>query len=73
MKDVVITLERTQCFGSCPVYKLTVYGDGRVVYEGGGFVKIKGEKKKRDIDEIKYVSEGRIRELKQDRPIKKSN
>ena len=26
--DVVITLERTTCFGTCPAYKLTIHGDG---------------------------------------------
>jgi len=41
-KDTVITLERSQCFGTCPSYKLTVYGDGRVVYEGRKFVKVEG-------------------------------
>ena len=40
--DVVITLERTPCFGTCPVYTLTVQGDGTVVYEGKDFVKTKG-------------------------------
>ncbi|MDT4967893.1 MAG: hypothetical protein QOJ64_2630 [Acidobacteriota bacterium] len=35
----VITLERTVCFGSCPVYKLTIYSDGRVLYQGIRFVK----------------------------------
>ena len=40
--DVVITLERTPCFGTCPVYTLAVQGDGTVVYEGKDFVKTKG-------------------------------
>jgi hypothetical protein len=38
----VITLERTVCFGSCPAYKVTIYDDGKVVYEGQEFVKRKG-------------------------------
>lgn len=38
LKDLVITLERTACFGACPVYELTVYGNGTVVYEGDRFV-----------------------------------
>jgi hypothetical protein len=42
IKEVVITLERTACFGNCPVYKLTIYGDGRVVYDGKKFVRIEG-------------------------------
>ena len=41
--DLVITLERTACFGACPVYKLTIYGDGRVVYEGQQFVAVTGQ------------------------------
>lgn len=31
--EVVITLERTPCFGNCPVYKLTIQGDGTLNYE----------------------------------------
>ena len=40
--DVIITLERTACFGTCPVYTLTMNGDGTVIYEGKDFVKTKG-------------------------------
>ena len=40
--SLVITLERTACFGTCPIYKLTVYGDGRVEYEGERFVTVTG-------------------------------
>lgn len=40
--DPVITLERTACFGTCPVYSLKIYKDGRVVYEGKEFVKKTG-------------------------------
>ena len=40
--NAVITLERTMCFGTCPAYKLTIYGDGRVVYEGENYVKVTG-------------------------------
>jgi hypothetical protein len=35
----VITLERSQCFGACPVYKLTIFSDGKVGYEGIRYVK----------------------------------
>lgn len=41
--DAVITLERTVCFGFCPVYKLTVYGDGRVEYDGQQYVEVAGK------------------------------
>ena len=37
----VITLERTPCFGSCPAYKISIYGNGLVIYEGKDFVKLK--------------------------------
>src|SRR5712671_6451670 len=40
--DVVITLERTTCLGTCPAYKLTIRGDGSVVYEGHKFVRGEG-------------------------------
>lgn len=33
-----VTLERTPCFGTCPVYALTLTSDGRVVFEGRRFV-----------------------------------
>ena len=42
-----ISLERTMCFGRCPVYKLTVYSDGKVEYEGKDFVKEKGVRRSR--------------------------
>jgi len=40
--ELIITLERTACFGTCPIYTLTIHGDGTVVYEGKDFVKIRG-------------------------------
>jgi (2Fe-2S) ferredoxin len=42
LKEVVITLERTECFGTCPVYSLTVYGYGAVIYEGIRFAQVQG-------------------------------
>ena len=41
-QDLIITLERTVCFGFCPVYKLTITADGVVVFEGRRFVKQEG-------------------------------
>ena len=35
----VITLERTACFGGCPVYRLAVSSDGTVTYEGEAHVR----------------------------------
>lgn len=33
-----ITLERTPCFGTCPVYSLTLKEDGTAIYKGTRFV-----------------------------------
>src|SRR5262249_32792035 len=41
-QDLMITLERTVCFGGCPDYKLTITADGAVVFEGRHAVKQDG-------------------------------
>jgi uncharacterized protein DUF6438 len=41
--DVVITMQRTPCFGTCPAYTVTITGDGRVDYEGKQFVHVTGK------------------------------
>jgi hypothetical protein len=38
------TLERTGCYGECPVYRLTVASDGTVVYVGTRWVKVLGRR-----------------------------
>jgi hypothetical protein len=38
----VITLRRTACFGTCPIYSLEILQDGRVHYNGKGFVAVVG-------------------------------
>ncbi|MBW8010222.1 MAG: hypothetical protein FVQ83_03125 [Chloroflexi bacterium] len=43
-KYVEITLVRTVCYGTCPAYTVTVYGDGRVLYFGEMFVEVEGER-----------------------------
>jgi hypothetical protein len=40
VEDVTITLERRPCFGTCPVYSITVEGNGRVRYEGTAYVSV---------------------------------
>jgi hypothetical protein len=35
----VITLERTACFGGCPVYRIAVASDGTITYEGRAHVR----------------------------------
>lgn len=56
IQDVVITLERTACFGTCPIYQLTVYGNGLVVYEGIRFVRVEGKR-------TTIIDEERVRQL----------
>lgn len=40
--DFVISLERTACFGHCPVYIVTLDSDGKVTYYGEMFVAVEG-------------------------------
>lgn len=49
-EDLLITLERTECYGLCPVYKVSIKADGSVIFEG-----IKNT-------ETKGAAEGKIRE-----------
>jgi hypothetical protein len=52
-QDLMITLERTMCFGTCPDYKLTITADGAVVFEGRRFVKQEGKAIKSSISQEK--------------------
>jgi len=38
-------MRRDPCFGTCPIYNLTIYANGKVEYEGLGYVKIEGNRK----------------------------
>jgi Domain of unknown function (DUF6438) len=42
--DTSISLSRIACFGSCPIYNVTIRGDGRVHYHGTDFVAVKGDR-----------------------------
>lgn len=42
--DLLISLERGPCFGTCPIYTLTIHADGTVDYQGTGFVKVEGNR-----------------------------
>jgi len=35
---VVASIERTACYGSCPIYRATFFSDGRVRYVGKRFI-----------------------------------
>ncbi len=57
--SVLISMERTPCFGSCPSYSLTMYGNGTVMYEGFAFVAVTGVR-------TDQISDEKIRELVQE-------
>jgi hypothetical protein len=44
---VMITLTRSVCFGFCPAYRVTINGDGEVVYVGERHVNVAGERRAR--------------------------
>ncbi len=37
-EGTVVTLVRTQCFGTCPEYRLSIHASGLVEFRGGAFV-----------------------------------
>ncbi|HET9191240.1 MAG TPA: ankyrin repeat domain-containing protein [Vicinamibacterales bacterium] len=41
--DFLLTLERTACFGDCPVYTVTIDARGNVAYEGKASVRVTGK------------------------------
>jgi hypothetical protein len=45
--DAEITLERTACFGTCPVYSVRITGDGDVEYVGKDYVRVVGPARRR--------------------------
>jgi hypothetical protein len=42
---LMITLTRSVCFGFCPAYRVSISGDGEVVYVGERFVDAVGERR----------------------------
>jgi hypothetical protein len=55
-QSVVISLERGPCFGSCPVYRVTMYGDGTVRYDGMDHVRTRGS-------QTAVISSGTVKQL----------
>jgi len=39
----IISLEKTACFGRCPVFNIVIYNNGECLYNGMKFVKKSGE------------------------------
>lgn len=54
--DFSISLERTACFGFCPVYQVSVENNGAVTYIGEMFVAVEGEQRAQ-------ISQDLVREL----------
>ena len=38
-KKLIISLEKTACFGTCPILKIEIYNNGTIVYNGIKHVK----------------------------------
>jgi len=55
-KDTNITLDRSGCYGTCPIYRLTIEADGSVTFEGRDYVKTKGTAKG-------HISQEQLRQL----------
>ena len=56
LDEVIITLERTACYGFCPVYTITIFGNGTVQYEGKEHVQTVGNQETE-------ISEEKIRQI----------
>jgi hypothetical protein len=56
--ELVATLERTTCYGTCPAYRLAVYRDGVVQYTGEHYVEVQGAA-------IGHLSQGQLAALDQ--------
>jgi hypothetical protein len=41
-KRKIVALTRSDCFGRCPVYRVVLYDDGTLTYEGRTYVKVIG-------------------------------
>lgn len=56
INNVMITLQRGPCMGICPVYTVTIYGNGTVLYEGLANVNMTGMRNN-------SISESQVRQL----------
>ena len=56
----VITLERTACFGRCPMYKVKIFADGKVVYRGQEIRQAKRQSTGSDYEERSAAASERV-------------
>lgn len=74
-----ITLERTACLGDCPVYRVTIHGNGKVDWEGIDNVAAMGrldgksvvsreklEQLARQVDDARFFDRNQFGEIEQD-------
>lgn len=56
--DLRVTLERTACFGTCPIYSVSVDASGAITYAGDRFVAERGPRTaKLDADDMRRLVE----------------
>ena len=41
--NLIVSLQKTACFGQCPVYKVEIFKDGTVKYKGTAHIKKRGQ------------------------------
>jgi len=56
LSDLIVRFDRSMCFGFCPAYSATLYGDGTIVFNGIAHTRVLGYK-------IGSSEEHKIREL----------
>jgi hypothetical protein len=52
LADLVITLRRGACYGTCPIYSLEVHGTGEVIYHGKEFVNVVGTRESKIAESV---------------------
>src|SRR5262245_12378029 len=55
--DLAVHMERTQCYGSCPAYKLDIAADGTVTFKGEDFTAAKHGTRHISADRLRALSE----------------
>lgn len=61
--QIALTLSRTECYGTCPIYTVTLHGDGRVDWEGRKYVTEIGERHGRVEPQVVRILLRRAEEL----------
>ena len=51
-----MTLDRSECFGPCPIYSISIHGDGTVIYHGKKYVSVVGKRvHKIPVDDVRKL------------------